>query len=453
MKLSVVIPAYNEEKRIQDTLLDLIHYLKHQKFDYEIIVVVNNSHDKTYEIAQKFAATQAKQVIPVNLIEGGKGNAVKRGILEHANGDIIMFMDADNATPISEIEKFFPYFNKGYDVVIGSRYTNPKLVKHKQPLYRVILSRMSNMLIQVLAVPGIKDTQLGFKAFSHKAAKDIFPRVSILRWGFDMEVLTIALAHHYKIKEVGVSWTEHGGSHVPLKAYIESLIDLFKIKINSMSGSYEPTHKSMPTKALMRDYDYAALAGFLTGLCAIPTLYNLGVHRGLYLGAAPIIIAILWVTGIWLGYQLSKIVGIMFQLSKFVAVGFLNTAIDFGILNLASIITGVTSGLLIGGFNVPGFIVAAINSYVWNKAWVFRSAGHNRQAFFKNFPRFAIVTILGLLINTGIVVAFTSVLHPLGNISPKTWLNISKVLATCISLLWNFLGYKFLVFVSAKKTA
>src|SRR5205085_1577129 len=96
----------------------------------------------------------------MNLPEGGKGNAVKRGILEKAQGDIIVFMDADNATPISEIEKFLPYFNQGYDVVVGSRYTNPDLVKVHQPFYRIVLSRLSNVLIQFLAVPGIKDTQL-----------------------------------------------------------------------------------------------------------------------------------------------------------------------------------------------------------------------------------------------------------------------------------------------------
>jgi hypothetical protein len=97
---------------------------------------------------------------------------------------------------------------------------------------------MSNLLIQLLAVPGIKDTQLGFKAFTGRAAKDIFKYVTVNRWGFDMEVLTVALNRGYKIKEVGVSWTEHGGGHVPLKAYIESLIDLMKIKYRALSGRY-----------------------------------------------------------------------------------------------------------------------------------------------------------------------------------------------------------------------
>lgn len=237
-KLSVVIPAYNEEKRIAETLKSVDQYLQKQAYDYQIVVVVNNSKDKTYDVVKQLEATTIKKATALNLKEGGKGNAVKRGILEAASGDIIMFMDADNATPISEIEKFLPFFDQGYDVVIGSRYTDPDLVKVHQPFYRIVLSRMSNLLIQFLAVPGIKDTQLGFKAFTAKAAKDIFPVITVLRWGFDMEVLTVALAKGYKIKEIGVSWTEHGGGHVPLKAYVESLIDLFKIKLRSLSGKY-----------------------------------------------------------------------------------------------------------------------------------------------------------------------------------------------------------------------
>lgn len=237
-KLSVVIPAYNEEKRIADTLKNIDSYLEQQHYEYEIIVVVNNSKDHTADVVRELSTTTVENAIAMELVEGGKGNAVKRGILEKASGDIIMFMDADNATPISEIEKFLPYFDQGFDVVIGSRYTNPDLVKVHQPLYRIVLSRMSNLLIQFLAVPGIKDTQLGFKAFTAKAAKEIFPLVTVLRWGFDMEVLTIALKRGFKIKEIGVSWTEHGGGHVPLKAYVESLIDLFKIKLRSITGRY-----------------------------------------------------------------------------------------------------------------------------------------------------------------------------------------------------------------------
>lgn len=237
-KLSVIVPAYNEEGRISETLRGIDSYLEGRDYDYEIIVVVNGSSDKTFDVVKKLESTTVQKATALNLAEGGKGNAVKRGILDKATGDIVMFMDADNATPISEIEKFLPFFKEGFDVVIGSRYTDPDLVKVHQPFYRIVLSRMSNLLIQLLAVPGIKDTQLGFKAFAGTAAKDIFKFVTISRWGFDMEVLTVARLRGYKIKEVGVSWTEHGGGHVPMKAYIESLIDLMKIKFRALSGKY-----------------------------------------------------------------------------------------------------------------------------------------------------------------------------------------------------------------------
>jgi dolichyl-phosphate beta-glucosyltransferase len=238
-KLSVIIPAKDEEKRISETLKSVDAYLEKQSYDYEIVVVDSNSKDRTREVVEQLEAStvQKCRVLPMKI--AGKGLAVKTGLIEAASGDIVMFMDADNATPITEIEKFLPFFEQGYDVVIGSRYTNPDLVKVHQPLYRIVLSRMSNLLIQFLAVPGIKDTQLGFKAFTADAAKNIFPLVTVLRWGFDMEVLTIARAKGYKIKEVGVSWTEHGGGHVPLKAYVESLIDLFKIKFRSIAGQYK----------------------------------------------------------------------------------------------------------------------------------------------------------------------------------------------------------------------
>lgn len=241
-KLSVVIPAYNESKRISQTLEDIDGYLEKQPYGYEIIVVDNGSNDDTCEIVKKYQRTTVENLIALCLSKsvGAKGSAVKLGIMEKAIGDYIMFMDADNATPVSEIEKFWPYLEKErFAVVIGSRYLNSSNVTRKQPLYRIILSRMSNLLIQLLAVPGIADTQLGFKAFSRKAAKDIFGRVTIPGWGFDMEVLTIAKRRGYRIKEVGVLWREQGGSHVPLSAYLQSLKDLLKIKLRLFMGKYD----------------------------------------------------------------------------------------------------------------------------------------------------------------------------------------------------------------------
>ena len=240
-KLSVVIPAYNEEKRISATLEDVNSYLSKQNYSYEIIIVDNGSNDNTCDIVKEYQKRGLEHVVRLCLTKsvGAKGSAVKLGIGE-ARGNYIVFMDADNATPISEIAKFWPYLETGsYQVVIGSRYVEESNVTRKQPFYRIILSRMSNLLIQAVAVPGIHDTQLGFKAFTRAAAKDIFSLVTIPGWGFDMEVLTIANLHGYKIKELGVLWHERGGSHVPLSGYIQTLLDLLKIKLNAIMGKYK----------------------------------------------------------------------------------------------------------------------------------------------------------------------------------------------------------------------
>jgi dolichyl-phosphate beta-glucosyltransferase len=239
MKLSIIIPAYNEQDRIAPTILNMKDHLEGRDYDYEIIVMVNGSTDQTYETAVNVTAGWDKVKVR-ELLQPGKGNAVKRGVLDYASGDIILFMDADNATPISEIESFFQYFERGYAVVIGSRYLNSYLMKKRPPVYRMILSRLGNAAIRALAVPGIVDTQLGFKAFTRQAALDIFSAVTINAWAFDIELLAIARQYGYQIKEVPVIWNEPGGSHVSLKAYVESLRDLFKIQWRIMTGAYQP---------------------------------------------------------------------------------------------------------------------------------------------------------------------------------------------------------------------
>ena len=241
VKLSVVIPAYNEENRIESTLRNVDAYLEKQGYTYEILVVDNGSKDRTIEVVDRLSKTNVENCRaleqPPVVVGNNKGNAVRKGIME-SMGQYVVFMDADNATPISEIEKFFPYLDSGIEMVIGSRYLDPATVKIKQPLYKIILSRLSNILIQVVLGTHIKDTQTGFKAFNGKAAKEIFKHLSIYGWGFDMELIAIAYKLSYRIKEVPISWEEHGGSHVPLKAYIQSLIELFKIKWNSITGKY-----------------------------------------------------------------------------------------------------------------------------------------------------------------------------------------------------------------------
>lgn len=193
-----------------------------------------------------------------------------------------------------------------------------------------------------------------------------------------------------------------------------------------------------------RDYMIAALVGFLTGVCAIPTFVNIGW------GTSPMRIflifgiPLLWVFGVWFGGFLSRWLPFMAQFGKFAAVGFLSAAIDFGVLNILSSATGVTSGFVIGGVNIPGFSVAVVNGYLWNKLWVFKD--RDPEGLFHDFPKFLAVTGVGLTINSGVVVFVTSFVQPLSGVRPEAWLNIAKVGANAFVLVWNFLGYKFFVF-------
>jgi len=194
-----------------------------------------------------------------------------------------------------------------------------------------------------------------------------------------------------------------------------------------------------------KDYAYAALIGFFAGIFAIPALANVGVRDPLFLALVPWLAALLLSAGVWLGGFLGRWVVFLPQFAKFVAVGFLNTAIDFGILNLLSSASGVQAGFIIGGVNVPGFTIAIFNSYLWNQLWVFRGRRHG-EGLFHDFPKFLAVIIGGVLINSGIVIFLTTFVHPLWWFSPGQWLNIAKALATVVTLVWNFIGFKFLVF-------
>lgn len=200
-----------------------------------------------------------------------------------------------------------------------------------------------------------------------------------------------------------------------------------------------------------KDYYIAAIVGALTGIFAIPTFFHLGLRNPFIFLFFIVIISALWPFGVWLGIFLSRWLPFMAQVGKFVAVGFLNTAIDFGVLNLLSYLSGVTAGFIIGGVNIPGFIVAVSNSYLWNKFWVFKSESGEgppagRAGLFHDFPIFFAVSAVGLLLNSGMVILITTFVSPPFAVGAEAWLNIAKVVATVVSLIWNFLGFKFLVF-------
>jgi dolichyl-phosphate beta-glucosyltransferase len=239
MYLSVIIPAYNEEKRISATLDHITEYLSRQSYDWEIIVVNNASTDDTGALV-KYRQNGMPNLRIIDEARKGKGYAVTRGMLE-ANGELRLFMDADNSTTIDHIERMMPYIREGYSVVIGS-LTEPgaQIVSGgEEPLWKVLFGKLGNKWIQLFAVWGINDTQRGFKIFTALAAKDIFPRLTIFGWGLDVEVLTIARLKRHKIKEIPITWNNDPDSKVNIWAYPQVLLHTLVVFRNRLLGIYK----------------------------------------------------------------------------------------------------------------------------------------------------------------------------------------------------------------------
>jgi len=233
--ISVVIPAYNEAKRIKKTLNYISEYLLKNKYRYEIVVVDDGSRDDTARVVENIGLPGVR--LEKYNANRGKGFAVNYGVTK-SKGDYILFCDADNATPFYEIKKMLEQIEE-YPVVIGSRYLKDSKIKFYQPLFRRIASRFGNMLIQIMILPGISDTQCGFKMFQADAAKEIFSRQTIWRWGFDMEVLYIAKKLNYKIKQVPVDWYSQEGSKIQSSnVFLTTFSELVKIKTRGILGHY-----------------------------------------------------------------------------------------------------------------------------------------------------------------------------------------------------------------------
>jgi len=242
LHLSIIIPAYNEEKRIADTILDVSRYLNKQNYSSEIFVVNDGSKDKTAEAIRELEAIIPRLKLIDNEKNKGKGGVVKQGMLL-ASGEYRLFMDADNAIKISEIENFWPYIKEQkYDVVIGSIEIKGGRAKEEytgfSKIYRNVLGKLSKYLVRVLTIWEIHDTQRAFKLFTAESAEKIFPRQTIMRWGFDIEVLVIAKKLGYKIKELPVQWENPPGK-VTFANYLRTLMELLQIKFNSLRGKYK----------------------------------------------------------------------------------------------------------------------------------------------------------------------------------------------------------------------
>jgi dolichyl-phosphate beta-glucosyltransferase len=235
MYLSVIIPAYNEAKRIGPTLDSVGTWLAQQSFDGEIVVVDNRSTDATADVVREYRH-RFPSIRLMSEKRPGKGYAVQAGML-FAGGEVRLFMDADNSTTIDHFDRCRPHLEHGYDVVIGSLAVAGANIEQggEEPFWRVIFGKLGNLWIQFWAVPGIWDTQRGFKVFTAKATQDIFPRLKTFGWAFDVDVLAIARARGYRIKEIPVRWKNAPDSKVNVWVYPLFLLDVMRIGLRRLA--------------------------------------------------------------------------------------------------------------------------------------------------------------------------------------------------------------------------
>jgi dolichyl-phosphate beta-glucosyltransferase len=239
MYFSVIIPAYNEEKRITKTLLSVHEYLARQTYEYEIVVVNDGSRDNTAAVVSGLSSQVKNLKLIDNKENHGKGWVVKQGMLG-THGDYRLFMDADNSTTVDQVEGFLPFFDQGYDMVIGSRRIAGSDIAVKQPLLRDFLGSIFRFIVHILVPIGVTDSQAGFKVFSAKAASAIFPKQTIFGGSFDVEILAIARKMNFKIKEVPIIWVNDLDSRFSgLKSKVRMLLEVLRIRWNLWTNKYK----------------------------------------------------------------------------------------------------------------------------------------------------------------------------------------------------------------------
>lgn len=234
---TVIIPAWNEERRMPASLQRIVAFVEGQSDPIEVVVVDDGSQDGTATIVEEFAQ-QHGFIRLIRNPHGGKGAAIKTGVSQ-GRGKYLVLSDTDLSVPIEEIVKFLPPALNGYDVAIASREA-PGAERIDEPYYRHLMGRVYNLLVRLAAVPGIQDTQCGFKAFRREVARQVFPLQTIEGWGFDVEVLFIARRLGYQIVEIPVRWYYGRESKVkPVKDTLRMVRDLLQVRRNARRGLYD----------------------------------------------------------------------------------------------------------------------------------------------------------------------------------------------------------------------
>jgi glycosyltransferase involved in cell wall biosynthesis len=236
---SIVIPAYNEGARLGASLEKVLDYVHAQRWDAEIIVVNDGSHDNTAEIVLNYMAKDSMVKLLENPGNRGKGYSVRNGVLR-ALGRIILFTDADLSAPIEEAPKLLGALDAGADIAIGSRWLRAETQTQRQPVHRQIFGRVFNLMLRMSLGLQYADTQCGFKVFKRAAAQAIFPLQKIERWGFDPEILFLARKLRYKVEEVPVLWGHSGGARInPVIDGARMFQEMLRVRWYSITGEYE----------------------------------------------------------------------------------------------------------------------------------------------------------------------------------------------------------------------
>ncbi|MGH2448351.1 MAG: dolichyl-phosphate beta-glucosyltransferase [Chloroflexota bacterium] len=246
-RLSIVIPAYNEEARLPGALARLQTFLADKPYPWEILVVSNGSTDRTAQVVRKAMSSLAGLQLII-LEQRGKGVASRTGVLQ-ARGEIVFLCDADLSMPPETIDRFLPLLQQT-DVVIGSREASGAR-RYGEPRHRHVMGRVFNRLVQLLAVPGVEDTQCGFKAFRRTTAEDIFRRQTITGFAFDVEVLFLARKLGYRMQELGIDWYFDADSRVrPGYDSLTMFREVIGVRVRSLLGRY---NRPFPITARGRD--------------------------------------------------------------------------------------------------------------------------------------------------------------------------------------------------------
>ena len=235
--LSIIIPAHNEETRLPRTLGQIFTFLEKQPYSSEVVIVENGSSDRTLEMAREYASRHPNLVV-IHEDQRGKGNAVRRGMMT-ARGEYRFICDADLSMPIEEVQKFIPPALTNFDLAIASREA-PGAVRYNEPPYRHWGGRAINLIIRLLILPGLNDTQCGFKCFSAQAAETLFYQQTLTGWSFDIEILYIARRKRLSIREIPIHWYFETESKVSaVRDALRMISDIFRIHFNAIRGRYD----------------------------------------------------------------------------------------------------------------------------------------------------------------------------------------------------------------------